>query len=247
MGGLLDIRSGLKHFALINYAVPEARLRPHIPERFELPTFDLEGEAQCLMSVVPFVDDGFHYKLLPFVRFHFCQTNFRVYVIDRRTGEDVVWFFGTTLGGWPVYPARWLWKIPWHHGRYAYDCAYDTDAGCYERFTYRLDSPWCQGRIALQDTGEPVPLVSGFESREEMMRVLTHPVHGYFYRLDGRVGTYSVSHDLLDITRGEAVDLYFSLFETLEVLDAEEMQRPHSVFICPETVFDIHMPPKASP
>ena len=129
--GWLDIRSDLRHFALINYAVPPERLAPHIPtDRFEIPTYDINGRQLALLSVVPFVDDDFcFYRLLPWFKFRFPQTNFRVYVIDRATGEPVVWFFGTTLGSRVVSLARALWRIPWHWATYAVDCEYDENAG----------------------------------------------------------------------------------------------------------------------
>ena len=77
-----------------------------------------------------------------------------------------------------------------------------------------------------------------------MTLILTHPVDGYFYRLDGELGTYSVSHDLLGLTVAAPRDLYFGLLERLGVLTGPEMQHPHSVLVCPETSFHIYMPPK---
>ncbi|MBE2220446.1 MAG: DUF2071 domain-containing protein [Anaerolineae bacterium] len=129
--GWLDIRSDLRHFALINYAVPPERLAPHIPtDRFEIPTYEINGSQLAMLSVVPFVDDDFcFYRLFPWFKFHFPQTNFRVYVIDRATGEPVVWFFGTTLGSLVVSLARALWRIPWHRAQYEVDCEFDEENG----------------------------------------------------------------------------------------------------------------------
>ncbi len=243
--GKLDIDAPLHHFALITYAVPVERLTAHIPaDRFEIPTFAIDGQPFALMSVVPFIDAGFHFRLLPFIRFHFAQTNYRVYVIDRETGEHAVWFFGTTLGGWPVHLARLLWKIPWYPAKYAWDCAFDDAEGRYRAFRYRARSKWASARIDVVDTGVPAGTLPGFASREEMVLILTHPMDGFFYRLDGAVGTYSVSHPVLPLTVGEAKDLHFSLLERLGVLSAEEMQRPHSVLLCRETAFHIYMPPR---
>ncbi len=243
--GLLDIDSPLSHFALITYAVPVERLTPHIAASlFDIPTFEIAGEQKALLSVVPFIDRGFRFRMLPFARFHFAQTNYRVYVLDRRTGQPCVWFFGTTLGGWPVHLARWLWKIPWHHARYRWKCDYDEGARKYRAFRYRARSRWAPAEITLRDTGRPAELQSGFLSAEEMTLVLTHPIDGFFYRTDGQVGTYSVSHPVLELTEGEAIDLSFGLLERLGVLTASESQSPHSVLIARETRFQIHMPPR---
>ncbi|MEC7584850.1 MAG: hypothetical protein VYE77_11080, partial [Planctomycetota bacterium] len=74
--------------------------------------------------------------------------------------------------------------------------------------------------------------------------VLTHPVEGYFHRLDGALGTYSVWHEMIALTQARATKLYFGLYEQLGILSREEMMRPHSVLICPETEFVVHMPPR---
>ena len=39
---LLDVRSTLKHFALINYALPKERLEKYIPlDHFDIPEFQI--------------------------------------------------------------------------------------------------------------------------------------------------------------------------------------------------------------
>jgi len=237
---VLDIRSDLRHFALINYAVPPERLAPHIPtDRFEIPTYTINGRQQALLSVVPFVDADFcFYRLFPWFKFRFPQTNYRVYVIDRATGEPVVWFFGTTLGSWTVNLARTLWKIPWHRAKYEMNCVYDEKNGRYATYDMSIQSAWCDAQIEIEDTGNPVEL-----SDEERL-VLTHPVDGYFYQLNGRVGGYSIWHDIIPLTNGKPRALYFSLFEKLKIMNRDEMQQPHSIFICPSISFDIYMPPK---
>lgn len=90
--GLLDIRSDLQHFALINYTVPKSRLEPFIPaERFEIMAFEINGRNQAMLSVVPFVDADFSfYRLCSWFKSRFSQTNHRVYVIDKETSEPVV-------------------------------------------------------------------------------------------------------------------------------------------------------------
>jgi hypothetical protein len=245
--GRLQVLSKLTHFALINYALPKTRLERYIPtERFAIPEFEIGGRRLALMSAVPFVDVDFHFTgLLPFLRFRFGQTNYRVYVIDRRSGEHVVWFFGTTLGSPLVYVPKAAWKLPWHFARYQIACDYDQAMGRYRSFQYAASSAWGEARISLGDSGEPVAPVEGFASHEEQQLILTHPIDGYFYRSDGKLGSYSVWHEELRCTVGQAQDLYFGLYERLGLLSREEMQRPHSVFICPESVFTVHLPPRA--
>jgi uncharacterized protein YqjF (DUF2071 family) len=239
----LDIHSDLLHFALITYALPKARLEPHLPtNRFDIPEFDINGEKLALMSAVPFWDADFRFaRLAPRLTFQFAQTNYRVYVIDRATGQHVVWFFGTTLGSPIVYAARWLWGIPWHYARYMVDCV--AENGRYHHYHISSQSGWASAEIALTDTGESITCQPGFDSLAEMQLILTHPVQGYYWRLNGRLGSYSVWHDLIPLTTAQPQHLYFSLYQRLGLLSPAEMAQPHSIFLCPRITFDVHLPP----
>lgn len=238
--GLLDIRSDLLHFSLINYAVHKSRLEPFIPtDRYEIMEFDIDGTQQAMLSVVPFLDDDFcFYRLLPWFKFRFPQTNHRVYVLDKATGEPVVWFFGTTLGSRVVHLARTLWRIPWYRARYQMDCLFDKPTSRYARYQIQIDSDWCAAEIKIEDSGLPAEL------SDADRLILTHPVDGYFYRLDGRIGGYSVGHELIPLTIGKPLQLYFSLYEKLGIMNKEEMQKPTSIFLCPCIPFEIYMPPR---
>ncbi len=244
--GWLDVRSTLRHFALINYTLPPFRLAPYIPtNRFAIATFDISGERRAMLSAVPFLDVDFHFaRLFPFLKFQFGQTNHRAYVINKATGEPGVWFFGTTLGSPVVQIARTLWRIPWHRARYRVDCMYDATMHRYTTYRYTITSDWCSARIAIADTGEPIALTEGFTAMDAMRLILTHPVDGYFHRLDGTLGTYAVRHDAMHATIGRPIDLYFSLYDRLGLLTPDEMQRPHSIFLSPEIAFQILLPPR---
>lgn len=244
--GPWDVRSRLAHFALVNYALPQERLAPHIPEdRFEIAKFDIGGRRLAMMSAVPFLDLDFRFpRLAPFAKFRFAQTNYRVYVNDRRTGEPCVWFFGTTLGSPTVCIPRWLWRLPWHFARYQVNCERNTPVGRYTTFRIAADSKWAPAEIELEDTGVPVAVCDGFHSSEEAALVLTHPVNGYFRRSDGQLGRYSVWHEQIPFTTAQPRRLWFGLFERLDLLSREEMSQPHSIFLCPEIEFLIRLPPR---
>ncbi len=243
--GWLDVDSTLAHFALISYAIPKVRLLPHIPQdRFEIVEIQVHGERRALISAVPFWDADFRFRALPFARFGFGQTNYRAYVINKRTGQHGVWFFGTTLGSWVVNLARVMWHIPWHRARYEMDCVYDAVQRRYTRYAMRAQSSWSDLRVHLEDTGQPPTTHTGFESLDAMTLILTHPVDSYFYRLDGALGTYSVWHAVLVLTEAKLTDAYFGVFERLGLLNREEMQRPLSVLVCPQTLFRVLLPPR---
>ena len=219
---------------------------PHIPtERFIIPEFDVHGEKVAFLSVVPFLDCDFSfYRLVPFWKMKFAQTNHRVYVIDRQTGEHMVWFLGTTLGSRMVHPAQWLWQIPWHLAKYEMDCVYDSVISHYTNYAINIESEWGGGHIEIEDSGQPIELCAGFSSLDEMMLILTHPVQGYYWCRNGRLGGYSVWHEIMQLTQGRPKHIYLNLYERLGILSKAEMQTPHSIFICPKITFEVHMPPK---
>ena len=243
--GRWHARTTLRHFALINYAVSPERLAEFIPrDQFEVARFETSEGSKAFLSVVSFLDVDFNFsRLASGIRFTFYQTNHRAYVIEKKTGQPVVWFFGTNLGSPLVHIPRQLWKIPWLNTKYTVDCWFDCAANRYQKYNYNFESDWCEGRIELRDTGEPISVMDGFASLDEMKLILTQPTQGFYRRLDGQVGTYQVWHREMVCTKGVAENLYFSLYEKMGLLSKAEMQRPHSIFLCPEVEFDVHLPP----
>ncbi len=138
----IDVVCQFQHFAIITYAVTPERSAGLIPGRFRLDEVEIDGRAQALISVVPFMDVDFTSAVFPFPKFQMGQTNYRVYIVDTATGERGVWFLGTTLDSWTVVIPRQIWKLPWHPGQITFDCAYDTQAGRYRRYRMRTDADW---------------------------------------------------------------------------------------------------------
>jgi hypothetical protein len=240
----LTVETKLEHFALISYAVPLDRLQQLIPQdRFEVVEFDIEGRAMGLVSAVPFLDADFHFCSMPRAKFKFGQTNYRAYVRYRATGEHAVWFFGTTLGSQFVRIPRALWKMPWHLAKYRFDCSYDRERSCYRRYSVACESSWSSMHVELADSGKPQVLCEGFDSLDEQILLLTHPVKGFYNCLDRGLGQYTIWHDVLSLTIGTVVKVHFGLFEELGLVTSEAMNQPHSVLMCPATTFRVYLPP----
>ncbi len=93
--GLLDARTTLRHFALINYAVSAERLAEFIPrDHLEVARFETSKGRRAFLSVVTFLDVDFNFsRLASGIKFTFYQTNHRAYVTEKKTGQPVVWFF----------------------------------------------------------------------------------------------------------------------------------------------------------
>ncbi|MEO8538180.1 MAG: DUF2071 domain-containing protein [bacterium] len=242
--GGIDAVSGLEHFAIVTYAIDPERLRTHVDAHFDLDCIEVDGRRKALVSAVPFIDRDFRFARMPIPRFRFGQTNYRAYVIDRASGERLVWFFGTTLDSWTVALPHYAWKLPWHRARMRFDCLYDVANARYSRYVLDARSDWAPMHLELEDSGEPVAELTGFGDLESAQVTLTHPLRGAFFRRDGKLGGYNVWHDRLRPTRGKVLSADIRLFERLSLVSREEQQNPHSVMMQRLTEFTIYLPPK---
>lgn len=239
----IDVATKLEHFAIITYAVDPERFEGVIPERFRLRTVEIAGRSKALLSVVPFMDTDFRLAAYPYAKARMGQTNYRIYVEDRYTGEDVVWFLGTVLDSWAVVVPRNVWKLPWHRGTIRFTCQFDPKTGLYERLDMRTDSTWAPAELSLVQEGESLSELNGFPDTETGLFILTHPLIGFYHRRDGKLGTYRVWHDRLEVKTGKLISAYFGLLERLQLVSKSEQSMPHSVLITPETQFIISLPP----
>ena len=127
----MDVLCGLKHFAIITYAVPVDRFQGLFPERFQLDSVEVNGQKMGLISVVPLINVDFTLAAFPFPKFTMGQTDYRIYIVDTETGEHCVWFLGTTLDSWTLAVPRYVWSMPWHAGKIRFDCAINEATGLY--------------------------------------------------------------------------------------------------------------------
>jgi hypothetical protein len=240
-----DVTTMLKHFAIVTYAVDPARVRPHVHDRFALETFtDEVGSAKAWVSVVPFEDQDFRFAGAPWLKFRFGQTNYRTYVLDRVTGQRLVWFFGTTLASPTVALPRYVWKLPWHRGQIQFDCSYDSIRARYTKYRMTTRSKWAPAQLELEDSGLPVTELQGCADLEAGLVILTHPLLGVFYRRDGALGAYRIWHDRLRLSTGGLVRAEIGLFDRLGLVSFAEQLHPHSILLQHQTEFTIYLPPR---
>ncbi|MCY0964754.1 DUF2071 domain-containing protein [Parathalassolituus penaei] len=240
----IDIDCGLQHFAIITWAVPAHRFDGLMPERFQLDTVMVNGVECGLISAVPFVDVDFTSAVFPFPRFTMGQTNYRIYIIDRQSGERAVWFLGTTLDSWTLLVPRFLWQLPWHPGTIRFDCQQDPASGRYQRYYMRTDSEWASAEVELFQTGSEHFNFPGFPDTSTALLYLTHPLAGFYYRRDGQPGTYRVWHDRLQVQPAQLRSARFDLLDRLGLVSISEQQTPYSVLIEPLNHFTIYLPPQ---
>lgn len=240
----IDVVSKLRHFAIITYAVEPARLAGLFPPRFALDTITVDGQTKGLLSVVPFIDVDFTAAVYSFPTFTMGQTNYRLYVTDTATGEHCVWFLGTVLDSWTVAVPRYLWRLPWHPGRIRFDCDVDEANGRYRQYTMHTEAAWAPARVRLSQEPQPELALPGFRDTETGLVLLTHPLAGYYYRRDGRLGSYRVWHERLRVTPARLASAQFGLLARMGLVTAAEQAQPHSVLVQPETEFTVYLPPR---
>ena len=239
----IDVVSTLQHFAIVTYAVDPSRLEHLLPKRFKLDTVEIEGETKALLSVVPFYDLDFRPALLNFPKLSMGQTNYRIYVVDSKSGEKVVWFIGTTLDSWSTVVPAYVWKLPWYRGRIQFSCDYDAVNQVYKTYSMTTTSDWAPAHLKLKQEVEMPFTLEGFEGKESALVFLTHPLTGYFHRQDGKVGTYGVWHKQLQVKPAKLISAHFELLSKINILTQVEQQHPHSVLVQAEAEFTIFLPP----
>jgi hypothetical protein len=239
----LDVVCKLQNFAIITYAVSPERFNGIIPPRFKLDTVTINGEEKALVSVVPFIDIDFTSAVFPFPKFRMGQTNYRIYIIDTKTQERCVWFLGTTLDSWTVIVPRLFWRLPWHPGKVAFDCKYDEKNQKFVRYKMYTEAEWAPASVELtQDPCLSLNLL-GFPDNETGLVYLTHPLAGFYYRSDKKLGTYRVWHKQLMVQPARLISANFGLLSRMKLVTLEEQQMPHSVLVEPVNEFTIYLPP----
>ncbi len=243
--GGLAVETTLEHFSILSFHVDPAALGRHLHPRYEPDVVHLEDYGpRALLSVVTFLDRDFRLVRCPWPRFHFGQTNYRAYVTDRETGEHVAWFFGTSLDSLSVHVPRLLWGLPWHRARIDFDCQLGAQGERYSRYRVATESRWAPAQLELEDLGRAPEELEGFPDLESAHVLLTHPTRGVFYRLDGRLGTYSIWHDRIRPTVARAERASFPLLDRLGLVAEGNLDAIHSVMLQPSIGFTIYLPPR---
>ncbi|SLJ84597.1 DUF2071 domain-containing protein [Psychrobacter sp. DAB_AL43B] len=240
----IDVVCGLKHFSIITYAVPAERFDGIFPDRFKLDTVMIDGEEKGLISVVPFIDVDFTSAVYPFPAFTMGQTNYRIYIIDTKTGERSVWFLGTTLDSWTLAVPRYLWSLPWYSAKMTFDCHFDEEIGMYSKYLVNAESEWAAASVSLTQQVEDDFSFPGFPDTESALIYLTHPLAGFYHRRDGKLGTYRVWHKRLEVRPASLISANFKLLSDLGIVTTSEQNNPYSVLIEPLNTFTIYLPPK---
>lgn len=227
----------LDHFAMVSYRVPTQALAAVLPNGVEPDVFAFDdGASASLVSAVVFLDRDFHFRFCPFVKLSCGQVNYRAYVTFR--GERGVWFFGNSLDSAFVALPRYAWQMPWHRDRIDIEATWQGERCESWNFTA---SGWGEAACRLTAAGAPLERLDGFANLDETLKVLTHPMTGWYPRRSGGMGRYSVWHEVLDLAPCTVTEARFTVFERLGLV--ESGTAPHSALVTRTVHFDVHTPP----
>ncbi len=224
--------TALDRFAITTWAASPDRLASVLPAGFVPEVFELDdGTPTALVSAVTFLDRDFRFRGAPFIRLSCGQVNHRAYV--RYEDEPGVWFVGTSLDSALTTMPRLVWRMPWHRERISIDA--EWHGGRCTSMHAKVDGAW--GALSIELGGEPaVPPPASLRSP-----LHTDPFVGWYPRLGGGVGRYTVWHEPIELQAVSVRRGWARPFEALGVLDAG--QAPLGALVAPTCDFDVHTPP----
>lgn len=238
--GRLAALTTLEDIAIVTYDIDPERLARDLPAWLVPEVVRLaDGRERALLSAVTFRDVDFRFRLAPFVKVGMVQTNYRAYV-RTRDGRRAVWFHGSTLSSELVRVPRLLWRMPWSKAPATVDAVWE-DGRC-RSWRARAVGPWGGHEVTVEGTDEPMGTLDGFADATDTALALTHPLAGYYRRLDGRIAGYRVWHAPMHPTRGRVLHARYDVLEDLGFVAPG--QAPHSVLLERRSDFHIHLPPR---
>lgn len=105
------------------------------------------------------------------------------------------------------------------------------------------ESEWAEAAVELSQSEEGTFDFPGFPNSESALVYLTHPLAGFYYRRDGKLGTYRVWHKKLQVKPATLKSAKFRLLSNLGIVSESEQLTPYSVLIEPLNKFTIYLPP----
>lgn len=227
----------VQNFALITYAVPAGRVRRHLPQPYELDTFDAPEGHKAFVTTTCFCNHDFRPASLPFPRHTFNESTYRTYVT--RDGAKGVYFFGRYLG------TRLAWSAQRLAARDTYGAEFELDieenGNGYPAYECSATSSAGDTHFVVSATEAPKPK-GPFDSGEELAQFLTYRLEGYYTSSAGFQGRMPVEHPRMSPLAGSLSSARFDLWGELEILTPEEAGDPFSVLVVPEVPFRLFAP-----
>lgn len=231
----------VQNFALITHAVPVERVRPQVPQRFELQTFvDETGREMAFISASSFCNRQIHWSAARYPAHDFDQSTYRTYVVHK--GRLGAFFFGTFVSTRMSHMGQLLVAADTHLAQFEVDIEMG-DRG-YERYRSRARADIGEIYFDISAQQKPTPK-HPFSTGEEHAQFITYRLHGYSHALVGGVSYGPIEHRPMDPWEGTLKEGRFDYWHRLGFLRPDEVAQPYSVLVEPAVRFVLH-PPRAA-
>jgi uncharacterized protein YqjF (DUF2071 family) len=227
----------VENFALVTHRVPADRVRRHLPEAYDLETFEDGTEEYCFVSATCFCNRNFHFNMLPRPRYTFNESTYRTYISFK--GTRAVYFFGRYLGT----PLALMTQRALNRDVFKAEFDLSIERGPRGYVSYVCNASSAQGEtsFSLEATAQP-PEKPPWTSGEEHGQYLTYRLDGHFTSSIGLQAHSPVSHQRMRPFSGKLHEGRFELWEQLEIVPREEANNPYSILVAPGTHFTLYLP-----
>lgn len=217
----------VESFLLVTYAVPVERVRPHLPAGLAPDTVtSADGTPLGLFSATFFHTRDLHLAALPFPRFSYRQSTFRVYC-HTPEGKGGVFFLGTYLEPPGYYLQRPL-------AQNARQAAFQTETN------FSPGGEW-NAHIQARAGNEVLELdAAGLDEPPddpEFAEWITQRLYGWLRRTTGGYGEQEVGHTVLPTRGGTLRHARIDRFTNVGLLTEAEARQPYAVHFTPSASF----------
>lgn len=228
-------RVDVTNFVVITYSVPADRVMAHLPEHYELDTYEGLGGPRAFVSTTSFCNTDFRAALLPYPRHTFNESTYRTYVTKH--GDKGIYFFGRYLGT----KASWAFQRPIARHTYKGDfqLAIENQEGTFPTYECNVTSSEGDTRFSVRASRRP-QAKHPFESSYEFTQFLTYRLHGFYTNTGGFQGHMPVEHPRMDPVEGELLAGKFDLWNRLGIVHPDEIPIPHSVLVTKTVPFTLY-------
>lgn len=227
----------IENFALVQHVVPVDRVRPHVPDRFELETFWEDGIEKTWISTSCFCNRQTRWGGLRYPAHDFSQTTFRTYATYR--GLRGAYFFGT----WVSTRLSWLgqFSVAAHTKLADFDVEINGGLSGYPR--YRFEATTGTARMGFEiEAVDRVEPKEPFRTGDEHGGFITHRLWGFTRNPMGFHVVGRIQHRRMRPWGGRLIDGDFGYWTDLEILFPDEYETVYSVLVEPSVHFLLYPP-----
>ena len=227
----------VENFAVVTHRVPADRVRAHLPDIYELQTFEQDGEEYAFVSATCFCNRDFRVTGVPFPRHTFNESTYRTYV--DYNGRWGVYFIGRYLGTpLAVSAQKTLARDTW---RGDFDVSIDRTADGYRSYVCNVSGDHGGASFSVE-AADPPSAQAPFSSVDEHTQFITYRLSGLFTSTAGLQGHMPVSHPRMRPYQGRLFAGRFEFWERLGIVRPEEREDVYSVLVLPHVPFTLHPP-----